>query len=262
MGPNGENSRKLLSTDGQPVFLSLQWSPDGSRIAYIGSHLDGQSPYAPYIGTLALHGGRTSVILPDFLGSEFCWTRDGRIIYTRAEPAPNNLFTNLWELEIDSRTGTAKGHPHPLTSLSGFDMSNLSVSSDGQKVAVKKNSYRSDIYVGHLKANGQLGAVRRLTFDERLNRPTAWTLDSKSIIFASDRTGVTAIYRQESRPGRTDLNRPGGGLATACHSRWLLDPVPGDTQYSASLPLAYYPFDAGAGCGRRQGIDDGVSIFK
>lgn len=71
MGPNGENPKKLLSTGGQPVFRSLQWSPDGSRIAYIGSHLDGQSPYAPYIGTIALHGGRTSIILPEFLGFEF-----------------------------------------------------------------------------------------------------------------------------------------------------------------------------------------------
>ncbi len=197
MGPNGENPRKILSTGGQPVFQSLQWSPDGSRVAYLGSHLNDQRLYPAFIGTIALHGGQTSIILPDFIGTEFSWIPDGRIIYTRSEPAPNNLFTNLWELRINSTTGAAQGPPHPVTSLPGFDMSNLSVSSDGKKIAVKKNSYRSDIYIGRLRASGQLEAVRRLTFDERLNRPTAWTLDSKSVIFTSDRTGVTAIYRQD-----------------------------------------------------------------
>lgn len=65
------------------------------------------------------------------------------------------------------------------------------------KVTVQKTSSRNDVYIGRWQANGQLEAPRRLTSDERSNMPFAWTLDSKSVIFTSDRTGVNAIYRQE-----------------------------------------------------------------
>jgi len=197
MGPDGEDARKLLSSDGQMLFGSIQWSPDSSRIAYSVIHPDSKRPYAPDIETIALRGGPPAVILQDFLGSQFCWIPDGRIIYTRPEAAPNNLDTNLWALEVDSKTGKPQSRPRQITNLPGFQMSNISVSSDGKKITVQKNSYRSDVYIGRLQTDGQLETPRRLTSDERLNLPFAWTLDSKSVIFTSDRTGVNAIYRQE-----------------------------------------------------------------
>jgi eukaryotic-like serine/threonine-protein kinase len=197
MGPNGESARKLVSSDGKSLFRSLQWSPDNSRIAYLGIHEDGQRLYAPYIGTIGLKGGQPTVILPEFLDSDFCWIPDGRILYTRMEAAPNNRFNNLWALRIDSRTGAVRGRPRPITNLPGFDISNISVSSDGKKITVRKNSYRSDIYIGRLQPSGQLETPRRLTADESWNLPFAWTLDSQSVIFTSNRTGVIAIYRQE-----------------------------------------------------------------
>jgi WD40 repeat protein len=198
MGPNGENARKLVSSDGKSLFRSIQWSPDNNRIAYSGIHLDSKSLYAPFIETIALKGGPTTVILPDFASDgDFCWTPDGRIIYTRHEAAPNNGNTNLWELKIDSKTGKPQSRPRPITNLPGFEMSNISVSSDGKRVTFQKHSHRNDVYIGRLQGRGELETPRRLTSDERSNLPFAWTLDSKSVIFTSDRTGVIAIYRQE-----------------------------------------------------------------
>ncbi len=75
-------------------------------------------------------------------------------------------------------------------------MGHLSASSDGKKLTFQKTSERDDVYIGRLQPGGRLEAPRRLTSDERSNYPFAWTPDSKSVIFVSDRTGVFAIYRQ------------------------------------------------------------------
>lgn len=197
MGPHGEDARRLVTSKRGELFGSIQWSPDNSRIAYSVIHPEGDSPYAPDLEMIALDGGAPTVILPNFLGLDFCWLPDGRILYTQPEPAPNNLDTNLWALSIDLTTGRPRGRPRRLTNLPGFRLSNISVSSDGRKVAFQKNSYRSDVYIGMLRADGQLETMRRLTSNERSNLPFAWTIDSKSVVFTSDRTGVNAIYRQE-----------------------------------------------------------------
>jgi Tol biopolymer transport system component len=197
MGPNGENATKLVSSDGKTLFRSIQWSPDNSRIAYSGIHSNSKSPNTPDIETIALKGGPPAVILPDFPGRDFCWIPDGRILYTRPEAAPNNSDTNLWALKVDAKTGKAQSRPRPITNLPGFQMRNISLSSDGKKVTLQKTSYRHDIYIGRWQGGGQLEAPRRLTSDERSNVPFAWTQDSKSVIFTSDRTGVSAIYRQQ-----------------------------------------------------------------
>ncbi len=53
------------------------------------------------------------------------------------------------------------------------------------------------VYIGRLQSGGRLEAPRRLTSDGRGNLVYAWTLDSKSVVFVSDRTGVSTLYRQE-----------------------------------------------------------------
>ena len=85
MGPNGEDARKLVSGGGKTLFGSIKWSPDSSRIAFMGFHRESKGSRLPEIETIALKGGTQDVILPDFLGSEFCWIPDGRIIHARQE---------------------------------------------------------------------------------------------------------------------------------------------------------------------------------
>ena len=198
MGQNGEDARRVVEDDGKSFVRTVQWSPDSNLLAYVAIHFDSNSPDIPAIETIPVKGGRASVILPNFPPeSDFCWIPTGRILYTRPNPAPDNRNTNLWELKVDSKTGNPLSSPRQISNIPGFNMSELSVSFDGRKLAVHKVLYRSDIYIGRLKADGRLEAPRRLTYDERSNLPFAWTLNSKSVIFTSDRTGVNAIYKQD-----------------------------------------------------------------
>jgi hypothetical protein len=56
-----------------------------------------------------LETGRTSMILSDPKAGEFCLTRDGRMIYSRLEDAPNEKSANLWEVGIDLRMAQIRG---------------------------------------------------------------------------------------------------------------------------------------------------------
>jgi len=197
MGPNGEDAKKLVSNDGKTVFRRIQFSPDNSRIACLALHTDSKGTIRADIETVLLKGGPPAVILPDFAGFEFRWIPGGRILYAQHEAAPNNRDANLWELKVDSESGRPQDRPHRMTNLPGFTMNHITSSSDGKTVAVQKYSDRGDVYIARLQPRGRLEAPQRLTSDERSNLPFAWTLDSKSIVFTSDRTGVTAIYRQE-----------------------------------------------------------------
>lgn len=56
---------------------------------------------------------------------------------------------------------------------------------------------QSSVYVADLKANGtQINTPRRLMLIESWDHPTAWTADSESILFFSDRKGHGGIFKQ------------------------------------------------------------------
>jgi DNA-binding winged helix-turn-helix (wHTH) protein len=81
----------------------------------------------------------------------------------------------------------------------------LSTSEDQRRIAFVKDSMQSDAYVGELlKGNSALGNVRRLTLDDRTDRPAGW-LDDRTALFHSSRSGTYSIYRQ-------DLDEPDAGL--------------------------------------------------
>lgn len=56
----------------------------------------------------------------------------------------------------------------------------------------KKLKYsRSHVSIAELEGGGwQLKAQRRLTLTERNDSPTAWTTDSRSVLFWSDSDGI------------------------------------------------------------------------
>src|SRR3954451_8676639 len=60
-----------------------------------------------------------------------------------------------------------------------------------------RGDWLPSVYIGTLVSDGtHLLAQRRLTLDENENIPTAWTPDSKAVLFSSNRNGKREIFKQ------------------------------------------------------------------
>jgi eukaryotic-like serine/threonine-protein kinase len=79
---------------------------------------------------------------------------------------------------------------------------------------------------------------RRLTLEEAFNSPTAWTADSKTILFDSDRYGQSRIYKQDIDKETAEFIVSGRGsqqhVRMSPDGRWMLyllyDDTPGQTK--------------------------------
>src|SRR5262249_1389525 len=104
---------------------------------------------------------------------------------------------NLWQIGVDIRTGVASGMPRRLTNWAGSYLSNLSVSADGKLLALQKGTGQAQVYLAELAAGGmRMSSPRRLTNDEAIDVPSAWTPDSKAVLFWSNRNGKSGIFKQ------------------------------------------------------------------
>ena len=172
---------------------ALAWSPDGQRIAFGVTKRDHSEVS---IQAYDLKTGRTNTILSDPQLENFCWTRDGRLIYSRWETSANRKASNLWEIAIDPRTARVRGQPRRLTNWREFNFIDLAVSADGKRLSFLRGRSGSNVYVGELTGDGRLTKPRRLTFDEWVDWPTGWSRDNKAILFQSDRNGLLDIFQQ------------------------------------------------------------------
>ena len=167
MGADGESPRKLLQAAPGDRFLQVQWSPKGERIAYIKTHTEGDKSETA-IETLPLAGGVSARILNiPGLGS-FCWSADGRIIYSAGEPPPNQNDMNLWEVPVDRSGMKTSGPARRITSWVGLSLLDLSLSQDGKRLIFVKAGFQRDLYVAELNSNGGLGPPRRFTLEGAL----------------------------------------------------------------------------------------------
>jgi len=198
----GENGRKLISAEGDSGFKSVSWSPDGKRLAYILQRPNQD----PEVNTLGLQTGASNVLFSNRLLMDAHWLRDGRLIYSVIRqpstndpqtPAPITSDSDLWALPLDPTTGKATGPAHQVTNWPGFSFAMFSSTADAKRITFLKSSYQQDVFVGDIDpAITQLKDLRRLTLDEHDDLPTAWTADSKSVIFFSDRNGLSNIFSQ------------------------------------------------------------------
>jgi Tol biopolymer transport system component len=175
---------------------------------------------------------------------DFYWLPDGRVVYSlgdgRATASDN---CNLWEVQVNAATGAAVEPPRRLTNWAGSNVDELSATSDGKRLVFQKSSIHVNVHIGELQdRNTKLTPPQKLTLSEGFNFPTAWTSDSKAVIFSSDRNGHYGIYKQElNRDSAETLvtsDAPLGGR-TSPDGKWILYYI-GSNENTNYRHMVYY----------------------
>ena len=191
--------RKILAVEKSDWLRSVHWSPDGQRLAYI-RYQRSSGTFQISIETCDLKRTSRTVVLPaDPLLNDFCWMPKGRIVYLRQD-SPDSSDGNVWLIGVDKNSGTPAGNPKRMTQWAGSALLATSTSADGKRLLLLKQTYQDQAYLGELAAGGtRMKPPRRLTNDEGSDSPTAWTADSKTVLFLSDRNRTLGIYKQGIR---------------------------------------------------------------
>jgi len=201
MGPNGEQPEKLLAANDGSAFAAVKWSPDGERLAYLRLRLiqtrQHEDRFEIAIETCDSKGQSPSTVFSSSTVRDFYWVSPGRIIYSRADTEPNGKSDNFWEVPVDPRTGESVGQPHRLTNWPSYHIDDITATADGKRLAFHRWSAQSGVYIGQLGEGGtSITTPRRITFTEADELPSAWTADSKAVIFFSDRNGHWGVFKQ------------------------------------------------------------------
>jgi eukaryotic-like serine/threonine-protein kinase len=202
MGPNAEDPVPIVEAPHGPQFAGhagysncwgLSWSSDGHWLTYLRK--TGETD--PIALEARLPGdGRTATIFkdPDLRG--YVWLSPSKIVLDRWE-APDKPYSNLWQIDVDSKNMKAVGKPRRLTNWAGFSIDSMSASRDGKLLALTRRTEQSNVLVGELADHGSsLSHLRRISLENRVEWPGGWSGDSKALLFQSDRTGNMNIFRQ------------------------------------------------------------------
>ena len=245
MRPDGGEAIKLYEGDDNNGFFGADWSPDGQRLSYIGIHRSASKAQINErnIESRDLNGGPAVFAAPGDI-ADWTWSPDGRLIYILPETGGVNGSCNFWAQTLDARTGKPTGNPGRLTNWAGFCMQDPSVTADGKRLAFRKFTPQSTVYIADLQANAtRISRPRRLSLDEGQDYPVAWTPDSKAIVFRSYRDGQWKILKQSlgednAEPlatGATGLE--GVSAAVSPNGAWILYLAPPKNVASSTITL-------------------------
>jgi len=206
MQSDGQNQRTLTHAS-ETDFGPVAWSPDSRVIAYVrATYHPGTLGFDARVEMRNVQAAEIGVLFSDSrLGPGLAWCKDGRLIYSLQERAPNQNDYNIWSVGIDEHSRRVTGTPVRITSEPG-GIGAITVSNDGKRLAFVRQTLQRDVYIADFQANGaRLSTPRLLTLDERQDFPYDWTPDAKSVLFTSDRDGPYHIFRQRIDQGVPDL---------------------------------------------------------
>jgi serine/threonine protein kinase len=195
MGPDGENARKLYEADENGAICCLHWFPHGQRVWY------GTLDKVPGgIVTRDVSGGPATPVYP-LSETKTSWQYtvlpDNRLLFPIGESGAVGQTCNYWVMPLDEQTGTPTEKAKRLTNWGGFCPVGTSVTEDGKKLAFLKWLGHGTIYIADLETNPpRIANALRFAPSEGQDHPLDWTADGKEIIFASNRNGHMAIFKQ------------------------------------------------------------------
>jgi Tol biopolymer transport system component/tRNA A-37 threonylcarbamoyl transferase component Bud32 len=197
----GAEPRRMATAPARTRYARLTWATDNDRLVVSGwkQTADGNIGFIETRGVLD-HAVHTLVEGSDFTESVEAglWgAPKGRILYCRAEAAPHQTDSNLWEVRINERTGDRSGKPRRLTDWAGTAVRAPSVTYNGSRLVVLKSHTRTDVMVATIGAPGaDLTDVRAITKGEGDAVPSGWRPDGDAVLFTTDRNGTLDVYEQ------------------------------------------------------------------
>jgi hypothetical protein len=144
------------------------------------------------------NGEGAIVVLDDpRIGEALWWAPDGRILFSyREDPASSQDNYGIYSIHVDERTGKATGPPQPITQAEGR-IRGMSGTADGKRLVLLRSNSAWQVFIASLDAaSHQWKEPRRLTLDVNVNISTAWTADSKAVVFFSNRNGTWKLFKQ------------------------------------------------------------------
>ena len=203
MGSHGDSPHKILTAENHATIRDAAWSPTGNRLAYLYVVEQGGRE-AVMVKSCNLSGTDLTTILQENHLSSFTWMSSGRFIYSRNMEVGTAESDNLWELKVDDKNGVPQGKARQLTDWSGFSVNSFSATADGKQLAFLRRNDHASVFVGDLSdKESRLVNYRRLTLDDNYNILSAWTPDSREVIFSSQRASNRLMYRQALDSGST-----------------------------------------------------------
>jgi len=234
-----KNITQKIADAGEDHFGPAAWAPDSKRFASVrrSDIFNNSDRHESLVEVHELANGRSTTVFSNpSLDKELAWLPDGRLIYSPREAEPSQNDFNLWSAQLNSRTGRTLGTPNRITN-DHYPIAGISISTDGKRLALLRRLFQMDVYLTEFGAHGaRLTTPRRFTLDDRGDSPSAWTPDSKAVLFFSDRDeGHGHIFKQRIDEAVPDLLVGGKGFISPAKSTpdglsflFLAYPEPGD----------------------------------
>jgi Tol biopolymer transport system component len=203
MGTHGEEPHQFVAADAGNEIGRVVWSPDSRRLAYLRV-TDKPGRLECALETRGLVDPRPVIVVSD---TRVCysqaqspwWLPDGRIIFPFAEPSFDYHDFNLWDIRVDSRSGEPIGPPERLTNWPGFYLQGVTGTSDGKRVAFLRAWFHTTTTIGDIDSSqpGMFLHPHPMANEMEGDWPTAWTDDSRAVVFYAVKTGDTDIFQQQ-----------------------------------------------------------------
>ena len=204
---DGSDARMVLSGGNSVSFSTITWLCGGR---YLGVQREFSQTVVRPDTPSAVHdfitvepaAGKTVGRAPGMWISSPAPTKDGRLIFLRNYFDATQYLQQdeMWEARVDPRTG-GLSPPVLVAQLQNPQnayehVRDLSVSSDGRHVVLRKITDAYSIFVGDFHPNPPaITNVSRAAFDSRSSYPHSWSMNGDAIIFESNRNGQYDIFK-------------------------------------------------------------------